>query len=80
MRIEGTALPIQFRTSGIGTDIVVDNCIWAFYPVDLSATKKKKYIGYIICPKGYVYHVLNNLLLDRKIHLWIRKVRKDRKD
>jgi hypothetical protein len=76
MRIEGAVLPIQFRSFGIGIDLVVDNCLWAFYPVDLSC--KGKYIGYAICPKGVSYHVLRNLYLDKKVHLWLRKIRKDR--
>lgn len=72
MWIQGKKLPIQFRTSGIGEDIVIDNCLWAFYPTNISISGK--YIGHIICPKGTLYHVIQIILLDG-VKLKLRKAR-----
>lgn len=76
MRIECTQLKKQTKSFGIGTDMQVGDDIWAFYPVDLS--DEGKYIGYIVSPERVSYHVIRHLLLDKVVHLWIRKIRKDR--
>ncbi len=62
--------------TGIGTFINVDGAIWIFYPVDLSC--EDKYVGYVVSSDNTSYHVVTLELLDDKVHMSIRKIRKDR--